>query len=74
MVTSRQWQGAGNTCTRSEDRMTYHVRTSDQTVGAQEQLRVQVQAVGHQPQHAQTQLFTAQEEGGLGVTEVGQST
>lgn len=53
--------------------MTYSVRTSYQTVGAQEQLRVQAQAVGHQPQNAQTQLFTTQEEGGLDVTEVGQS-
>lgn len=46
------------------------IRTSDQTVGAQEQLGVQVHTDGHDGEDPQTEFLTMQEEGRLGVPEV----
>lgn len=48
--------------------------TSDEPVGAEEDLRVQVQAEGHDFEDPQTELLAAQEEGGLDLLKVAQRT
>lgn len=48
--------------------------TSDEPVGAEEDLGVQVQAEGHDFEDPQTELLAAQEEGGLDLLKVAQRT